>query len=81
MRVGLGNNSNLGVDEASGIFEMHTGSVSEGLKENTPLLETEVIEDVDFTFKVRWESSDVDKKSSNKGHSCNKNKGKNKAHI
>lgn len=68
---GLGSSSILGVDEVAGSNDVSIGSVYQGVKEITPVLETEV---ADFMFKVGWESSDVDKKSSNKGRSHNKRK-------
>uniref|UniRef100_A0A7N2LI42 DUF4283 domain-containing protein n=1 Tax=Quercus lobata TaxID=97700 RepID=A0A7N2LI42_QUELO len=76
---GLGSNSILAVDHDARSEEGPTDQIFQGLKEVTPPLETAITEDVEYMFKVGWESNDVDKKSSNKEQPCSKSKGKNKA--
>ena len=49
---GIGNSSNQGVDRVSGNIMKHTSSDFKEFKENTPILETEVTEDSNFTFKL-----------------------------
>ena len=49
---GIGNSSNQGVDGVSGNIMKHTSSDFKEFKENTPILETEVTEDLNFTFKL-----------------------------
>ena len=62
MLNGIGNSSNQGVDGVSRNIMKHTSSDFKEFKENTPLLETEVTEDSNFTFKLGWESRNVEKK-------------------
>ena len=49
---GIGNSSKQGVDGVFGNITKHTGSDFKEFKENTPILETEVTEDLNFTFKL-----------------------------
>ena len=58
----------------------HMSSDFKEFKENTPLLETEVTEDSNFTFKLGWESRNMEKKSNNKGPTRSKSKDKKKVH-
>ena len=77
---GIGNSSEQGVDGVFGNITKHTGSDFKEFKENTPILETEVAKDSNFTFKLGWESRNMEKKSNNKGPTRSKSKDKKKVH-
>ena len=63
----IGNSSKQGVDGVFGNITKHTGSDFKEFKENTPILETEVAKDSNFTFKLGWESRNMEKKAVTKG--------------
>ena len=68
------------MDGVFGNITKHTGLNFKEFKEYTSILETEVVEDSSFTFKLGWESRNMEKKSSNKGPTRSKSKDKKKVH-
>lgn len=71
---GIGNSSNQGVDGVFGNIMKHLNPDFKEFKESSPLLEAEVTEDSNFTFKLGWESRNMEKKISNKGPTRSKGK-------